>query len=548
MYTIHVDGKLLHSSTAQTEAQIALDVKPSLDIESAGSLSFILPPGNAMYDSIRRMKSIITTEQDGRIIFRGRVLDDEKDFYNQKTVYCEGDKSFLLDSLQEDKTFEGKVQAYFRQIISKHNEQVEPDKRFTVGVITAVDADKTYEASERSTAKSYLDTSSVIEKRLIAFYGGYIRTRTEGGTTYIDWLKEYTEDSGQSIRFAVNLLDLKDRMDASDVFTCLIPLGYSEIGDDGTYGDPVTISSVNGGKDYIEDSAAVALYGKIWRSKTWGNTKDPAKLKEKAEEYMKTGAALRTLTLTALDMHFVSGNASMIQIGTKVEIESEPHGLQLKMVCAKMDIDPDNPEKTVYTFGVKPRTLSEAVIRTEDNVNTVTGGGGHGGGGSGVQQELSEILRWARITVDNINANILLHAGSIDELTGEVNEAYLRIDGVNSRIDAYAKEINLNAEKINLIAEDIVNINKLFTGSAKATYIKTASLNADSANIDGMSYDGTYVSWKEATFLTSSTTLTVNSTGGTVTGVTMNKRTKTIHYLGTSSKDEELPEDEVTEE
>lgn len=541
MYQIYVDGKLLHASDAKTEAQIALDVKPSLDIESAGSLSFTLPPGNARYNDIDRMKSIITMEQDGRIIFRGRVLDDEKDFYNQKTVYCEGDRSFLLDSLQEDKMFEGKVQAYFRQIISKHNEQVDPDKRFTVGVITAVDADKTYEASERSAAKSYLDTSSMVEKRLIAFYGGYIRTRTVGNVTYIDWLKEFTEESGQGIRFAVNLLDLKDRMDASDVFTCLIPLGYSEIEEDGTYGDPVTISSVNGGKDYIEDSEAVALYGKIWRSKTWGNTKEPQKLKEKAEEYMKSGRALRTLTLTALDMHFINGDASMIQIGTKVEIESKPHGMQLKMVCAKIDPDMDNPEKTQYTFGVKPRTLSEAVIRTENDVSGMTGGGRHGGGGGGVQNELTEILRWARIQVDEMNANILLHAGSIDELTGDITEAFIQLDGLTGTV-------NIHGDQINLIAEDIVNINKLFTGSAKAMYIKTASLNADTANIDAMSFDGTYVSWKSATFLTNNTTIEPIATGGVLTNCKLHKKTGTIHYLGTSSRDEELPEEEVTGE
>ncbi len=527
MYTIHVDGKLLHSSDAETEAQIALNVKPSLDIESAGSLSFTLPPGNARYNEIRRMKSIITMEQDGRIIFRGRVLDDEKDFYNQKTVYCEGDRSFLLDSLWEEQVFEGKVQAFFRELIANHNEQVEADKRFTVGVITAVSPEEPYEAEIRVETRRYWDTSTMINDRLLARHGGYIRTRTEGGTTYIDWLKEYTEESGQSIRFAVNLLDLKDRMDASDVFTCLIPLGYSEIGEDGTYGDPVTISSVNGGKDYIEDAEGVALYGKIWRSKTWPNTKDPVKLKEKAEEHMKSGAALRTLTLTALDMHFINGDASMIRIGTKAQIESQPHGMQLKMVCAKMDIDPDNPEKTQYTFGVKPRTLSEAVIRTEDNVNTVTGGGGHGGGGGGVQQELSEILRWARIQVDEMNASILLHAGSIDEMTGEINEAYLRINGLES-------EITLKADKIDLqgyVTADALETEFANFESAISDDLYVSDLSANDFECSDFVFKGNGISLGRKTFLTSSTTLTVTSTGGTVTGVTLNKSTDTAYYL-----------------
>lgn len=436
MYTIHVDGKLMYRAGAEDEAQIALDVKPSLDIESAGSLSFVLPPGNSQYDAIRKMKSIITMHQDGELIFRGRALEDERDTYNQKDVYCEGDRSFLLDSLWEEQTFTGKVQELFRALIDNHNKQVEEDKRFIVGIITAVDAETPYEAEMRVETRRHWDTSTMIDEKLLGKYGGYIRTRTEGDVTYIDWLKDFEEESTQPIRFGVNLLDLTDKVDASDVFTCLIPLGYSEIQDDGTYADPVNIKSVNGGVEYIQDDEAVARYGKIWRTHTWGMTKDPAKLKEKAEAYMKTGAAIRTLTLTALDMHFTEGSIDMIRIGTRVQIDSEPNGIHLNMVCARMDIDPDNAEKTKYTFGVKPRALSEAVIRTEKETNNLSGssGGRGGGGGKSIQEEVSEILRWARIQVDEANASISLNAGEIDNLTGRMNTAEINIDGANANI------------------------------------------------------------------------------------------------------------------
>lgn len=576
MYEIYIDGNLMYKAGAEDEAQIALNVKPSLDIESSGSLSFVLPPGNAQYDAIRKMKSIVTMLQDGELIFRGRVLDEERDTYNQKTVYCEGDLSFLLDSLWEEQVFEGKVREFFQLLIRNHNSQVDEEKQFTVGTITAVDADAPLDAEFRVETRKFWDTSSMLENRLLGVYGGYLRTRTEGGITYIDWLKDFEEDSGQTIRFSVNLLDLKDKLDAGDVFTCLIPLGYSEIGDDGIYTDPVNIKSVNNGLEYIQDDDAVAKYGKIWRSKTWGNTKDPSALLSKARKYLKTGAEVRTLTLKAVDMHFISGDISMLRIGRKVQIESDPHDISLNMVLAKMEPDTENPENSTFTFGVKPRTLSEAVIRTEKETDNLTGsssrGGGGGSGRKSVQEELTDILRWARIQVDEANANINLNAGEINQLTGRMSQAEIDIDGANANIslnashiddvtgrvssaeieiDGLNSEITLKADKVYVDAQ-ITTVKKLIAEEIEAVYsdvnydisesVSTSALTvsgdgwvsgtmtASKTSTGSLKINGTSIGMSSKTVMTGAS-LTVNTSGGTVTGVELHRSTSTICYL-----------------
>ena len=601
MYTIHIDGKLMYKTGAEDEAQIALNVKPSLDIESAGSLSFVLPPGNAQYNAIRKMKSIVTMYQDGKMIFRGRVTETEKDIFNQKTVYCEGDQSFLLDSLWEEQTVQGKVQDLFRNLIDNHNAQVESDKQFTVGTITAVGADTPFDGEQRIETRRHWDTSSIIDERLLGVYGGYLRTRTEGGTTYIDWLKDFEEDSGQAIRFSVNMLDLKDKLDAKDVFTCLIPLGWSEIQDDGTYSDPVNIRSVNNGLEYIQDDKGIALYGKIWRSKTWGATKDPAKLKEKALEYMKTGGEVRTLTLKAVDMHFVDGNASMLAIGKKVQIESDPHGINLHMVLAKMEPDPDKPENSEYTFGVKPRTLSEAVIRTEKETNKLSGKGRGGGGRKSVQEEAQDILRWAKLVVDEANGLISANAGEIDKVAGRTSSVELILNGkegqagliakvdeqgskissaelilngkegqaglvtrvgnnenglkvfqdsasiqnivdgkIVTEINASKEGVTINAAKINLngyvtaseFSTEIATLKREYADYIETAALSTQSLGANYIDTNTFSIGGTQLKLITKSLLNGNTTLTVNATGGTVTGVTLNKKYTEFHFLG----------------
>lgn len=578
MYTIHIDGQLLWSSAQTDEEYAILNPKLTLDVNSAGALSFTLPPCNGMHDSIRRLKSIVTVEQDGEVIFRGRVMDDEKDFYNQKNVYCEGERSFLLDSLKKPYTYSGNIQAFFRSLIGNHNAQVDEEKRFTVGTITAVSADATMALEETA----YTDTASVIENKLLNAYGGYIRTRPAGNGCYIDWLATPGDDTAQAIAFSVNLLDIKDKVDAGDVFTCLIPLGASQIGDDGEYGDPVGIASVNGGIDYIADDDAVALYGKIWKAQTWPNEKDPAQLLIKGREFLKTGAAVQTLTLKAIDMHFADSDVQSIRIGDGVRILSDPHGLDMKKHCVKMDVDLLKPEETAYTFGEAPRTLTENTIRAKEDIGSLTGSSGRGGGGSGrsIQEEAQDILRWAKIVVDEANANISLNAGMIDKtqqymsaaginidgelaqvkilatkevtdaLTGRVSAAESSIsvnadnielkvskDGVISSINQSAESVTIKASKINLsgyvTASEFsaleAQVGSMWNGLLEASAIWTQNLTATNT----VRLCGHTCEWKSVTVLTSNTSLSITSTGGTVTGVKLNKKTETIDYLGT---------------
>lgn len=523
MYTIHVDGKLLFSNAVDDAEHAVLSKNLELDVHGAGSLSFVLPPGNHMHGSIRKMKSIITVEQDGDEIFRGRAVEIETDIWNQKSVYCEGALSFLLDSVQSPTKFTGKAAASFRDFIAKHNEQVDEEKQFTVGNITAISEDVDMQSETTQYTNIYWNTSEFINDNFINVWGGYLFARHEDGTLYLDWLKELGGNEAEEIRFSVNMLDLKDKSDAGDMFTVLIPLGYSEIGSDGKYKDPVNIKSVNDGKNYIQDDEAVALYGKIWRTHTWAATKKPAELLEKAKAHLAIGGALRTLTIKAVDMHFINGSAEMIRIGQNVHIASDPHGIDLEKACVKMSIDLENPENTTFTFGEKPRTLTESAARTEKKVSSLTGGSRGGGGRPSVDDALEEIRRWAYVSVDQANANIKLNAGEINKLTGRVSEAEIEIDGISSTITLKADKVDIEAIK--------TSITNLTTGITEAKVLSAGTMRANSAIIKGLTLDDDYIKKEEATFLTKNTTLTVTSTGGTVTGVKLNKKTEKISYL-----------------
>ena len=491
-----------------------------------------------MAGEIRRRKSIITVEQDGQEIFRGRVMDDENDNYKQKNVYCEGVRGYLNDSQAAPYSYTGTPRGLLTKLIGEHNDQIEEEKRFVIGDITIDRADEALECEN----VAYWETMREIEEKLLNAYGGYLRARMEGGVQYIDWVKEYGKANSQKIRFAVNLLDLRDKHDSAGMFTILRPLGASTIGDDGEYGDPLTIASVNDGLDYIQDDAAVAQYGWIWKTQTWAHIEDPAELLAKGQEFMKIGAELRTITLQAIDMHFLDGSIEAIRVGDKVHILSQPHGIDVEKVCCRIEIDIAKPENTTYTFGEPPRALTDNIVTAEEEIDSMTGYKGGGGGRASLKEEATGILRWAQVKVDQANANIQLLTGEANSLDNRLSKAEIEIDGINAQIllkasqeevndlgarlsqaeieidganaeillkagqtevddlgkrvsaaeieiDGLNSEITLKADKVTIDAE-LTTIKKYFAGSATAAKMVVTNLTA----LD-FTFDGNKVKW-----------------------------------------------------
>lgn len=370
MYTIYADGNALYSPHLVSEGYGVFSPKLTLEVNKAGSLTFVLPPNNVMYDKIQKLKTIITVLQDKEEIFRGRILHEEKDFYNRKKVYCEGELSFLLDSVVRPYTFKGDISALFRRFISNHNEQVEGTKQFTVGSITVTDTNN-YINRENS---DYSNTLDEIKSKLIDTHRGYIRPRLQNGIRYIDLVEEYGKVSSQVIEFGVNMLDITEYITAKDVFTILIPLGAEQKDTKGNTTGRLTIESVNDGKDYIEDTSAIALFGRIWRTEKWDDVTIDRNLLTKGNAFLKSGIEMAvSLTIKAVDLHLLKVDTERIKLGDYVRVISLPHKLDKNFFCSKIVIDMVNPDKTEFTFGVSFTALTDKQVNSTKMVqNTVS--------------------------------------------------------------------------------------------------------------------------------------------------------------------------------
>lgn len=419
MFYIYADGKSIFQPMDNSLSLFA--PKLTLEMGKAGALSFQIPPSNRYYNALPQLTTMITVEMDDAEIFRGRVLTNNRNFNNVRTVYCEGDLAYLVDTVQKAERYNGKTHDLFRKIIEAHNKRAGADKQFLVGDITIENRDvvlsgKSDEVQDEETGKfdykqiainsiadEWQNTFDFIQSCLIDYTGGYLRTRRQNGKTYIDLLLDYGNTATQDIEFGKNMLDLTEEVSAEDVFTVLIPLGDENL----------TIESVNNGSDELVDTTAVQRYGRIVKTHVFDSVNTPETLLENGRRFLASNVNVPvTLTVKAVDMHLVDPNASPIYVGDKVHVISAAHGMADELVCTKIEYDLENPANNTYTFGTPKQSLTERYRKDKAKQDAEqTRGGGGGGGGAGeaaadeAQKQLDEFFD-AWINVDKEAAHI----------------------------------------------------------------------------------------------------------------------------------------------
>lgn len=472
MYVIKADGKLLYSPELTDDGCKLISPRMHLEINAAGSLDFTIPPCNAMYDDVLKMKSIITVEQDGEVVFRGRITEESVDIFKQRRVYCEGDLAFLLDSLQAPCSFTGTQYDLFSQLIASHNAQMDEDKRFVLGDVSGLDSEEAFSFD----VTTYADTLSMVQSYLIDLFGGYIQTRTEGDVHYIDYVDGFTDECSQKIEFGVNMLNFESQINAEELCSVLVPLGAT--GDDGV---ALTIASVNDGKVFIENPEAVERYGRVYKTYTWENVTDPAELLELGMEYMQGAGLPETLSITAFDMHLIDADVEKIRKGRMVHLLSKPHGIDKKIVCASIDADLENAEQTVFVLGLPKQRLKTLAEQTADTAAGFDGVysyvDGIYGEVEGATEEVKKMSgkveehhKWLTETETSLNIAV----DTLDLIGHRVNQVAIDVDGAKAEIALRAFQSDMD-----VLGERMSGAEVRINGAEAAISLKAAQTVVD---------------------------------------------------------------------
>lgn len=460
MYKIYADDTLIYDSTLE-DYKIG---KGSITLETnkSGSFVFSIYPDHFFYDNFIRLKTVITVYKSGKIVFRGRILNDVTDYWNNKVITCEGELGFLQDSIIRPFSFTGTPEELFKKFINEHNSQVDEFKRFKIGTVTVVDPNN-YIGRSNSDYESALSNlnSRLIEDSL----GGYFYiTHGEDGTDKIptiNYLADFTKVSSQKIEFGSNLKNYTKTVKADDIATAIIPLGHEvDDGNESTENPKLTIASVNGGKDYIYSNSGVALYGWIFKVVKWDDVTEASNLKSKAEAYLDSVIKQNiTIELNAIDLHLLDHSIESFNVCDYIQVISKPHNFDSTLLCNKQTLDLLKPENDSIVLGYTYSTFTEIngkmssavsnIVNIQSTVNNIS-------------NRLTVLNKAVSDTEQNADEALESYQTVVKEL-GTVSGDLEIIAGVvteNARnISTNATNIATNAENISKNAEDIVTIN-----------------------------------------------------------------------------------------
>lgn len=333
MITIYIDNKKIYDPRIR-KLQLE-EAELSQAKNKAGTLKMILPADHA-YSDLVVIPGItrVTVKEDDDILFKGRIVRDNPDFWEDSEYTAEGQLAYLNDTVVRPYEFSGSPREYFKFLITQHNSQVEKERQFTVGRITVSDPNDYIVRSNMH----YPSTFEELQEKLLDNMGGYLVERFENGVTYLDYLSEIRENNDQKAKYGENIVDI-DRVQEidSDFATAIIPLGKKQ--DDGNGNETyLTIASVNDGKDYIQNDDAVAKYGLILKVVEHEDVTLPENLIKKGEEDLQEAIkSTSSITVTAADLSGIGANIESFRFMKNVKCVSKRHGLDFQSPIVALD-------------------------------------------------------------------------------------------------------------------------------------------------------------------------------------------------------------------
>lgn len=374
MYSIFAGDTCIYDGQSPLEEVKVTDPKLSMADNSAGSLTFTMPPQNAGYDFVEHLSTEIVVKKDGEEIWAGRVINEDKDFLNRRKVTCEGELAYLNDTTQPMKEYHidsnTAVADFLGQLLAFHNSKATSDMQFQLGAVTVNDPN-----GYLYRYTNYESTLECIKEKLLDKLGGHLRVRKENGIRKLDYLADYYDVSTQTIEFGKNLIDFTSSWDLTNLATVVLPLGnqleessiealqeYLTIKDAPVLDEDGITHEAN--SIYVKSDEAISSYGWIETVVRWDDVSVAENLMNKAKTYLMDAQFEKmVISLNAVDLHNLNPDIEALKLLHKVECISPPHGMDRQFPVTKMDIPLDKPEETVYTLGADEKISMSAKVR-----------------------------------------------------------------------------------------------------------------------------------------------------------------------------------------
>lgn len=363
-------------------------------INSIDSFSFTLLPSNVGFNLIRDFQTLVNVfntntneyEFQGRVLY-SRVAMEESGLIT-KEIVCESYMGFLNDSVQlyaEEQNWT--VRGLLQHILDCHNSQVEEYKHISIGELDVEDPnDNLFVGLQRE------NTWSAIQEKLIEKLGGEIRLRVVDGELFLDYLQEIGATVSTEIALSKNMKAIAREHDPSSYVTRLIPYGCKlsreETDAEGNVQTVETeerldISSVNGGKIYIDSADGIEAYGIHTGVVEFDDVTEASNLLSKGRQWLIDNNKLQVkYSITALDLSLLGLDIHSFKVHNRHPIKNALISIDDTARIIKKTLDIVEELQSTIEVGDNFKTLSDIqrdeagkvdqLIDTVGKVETIT--------------------------------------------------------------------------------------------------------------------------------------------------------------------------------
>jgi len=363
---------------------ILADPLVELEDRAAGTFSCRVPyrvetrlgtVDNPYYKKFEMGKTFIMVEEDDECIFFGRVTDCELEFNLDKTVTADGILSELsniqtrLPAGSYQTTSDSSSSILTKVMAPNQNGKGDnPVNCMERGNVTV----ESKSVSTEDSGDQFGSYWSILTNYLLEndkAKDGYLRLRLAndpGKETYFFYydylLDEDLPETNQTIEYGVNMLDFTfDEKKSSDLVNSVTAHGIETE----THGWWIfKKTSYNAISSTYSDETSIEKYGLCSRHiYVDGKKSTTSSLNTAAQEEMKNYKQTPepTMTVKAFDRRDAGEDVEKLGHLLRTHIISEPHSINLWMVCTKVKLPLDAPDNKEFTFGLTSAKLSKRV-------------------------------------------------------------------------------------------------------------------------------------------------------------------------------------------
>lgn len=369
IYTVKIDGVTVFDEDQERTLE---SPECEMEMNAPGSFSFVMYPDHEYYDTPKLLTSDVEIWENNEIIWFGRIIKIETGFLNAKKIECEGALGYFNDSIQRPREFNDgmfSIVDFLEYLITNHNSQVPANRQFTIGKIE-IDNKFVYRKLD------YNSTIDCLTTMCVGAEGGYLVPRREGNKNYLDWFKNPPLTGSQPAQFALNITDLSQILDGTEIKTAIIPLGEAD-----DNGDRVNIYDVNNGYDYLTTPAA-EKYGLISQVVEFSGLTKAADVILAGQKWIQDKQFDElSIEVNVADLSYIDENYEAFRLGQNIHCTSTPNLIDKNLPIVKMRLNLASAEKNITIGTIKKQELTE--IYKEDSSTSGRSGGTSSSGSSG---------------------------------------------------------------------------------------------------------------------------------------------------------------------